>query len=474
MVGINISDQDAAEAITSDVFGVANWDCTRTAVLPAPTPAQETPLSSTIVSLALQQPKVPSEHGQTAPATVDFNMPLGVAVKSSAELRNEELDALPTLINDDKWADLKEAAIQDYDFLCGSYYVRGYLTGTGAEGGTGKSLLALIEAVAMAISWDLLGVKPKGRQRVFYHNAEDPMWDTMLKVAAICQQYNIDLSELDGWLFLSSGLEEGRDLILVDSDNQLNDLGLARLEKTIVYFNIDVVILDPLQNISEGEETNEVFRRLGKALAKLAHKTNTAIHFIHHTRKLNGGEVSVDAMRGGSALIGAARHVRMLIGMTPEQGKQADVDNHRRYFAIAAGEKSNLTLSSPTNIWFEKLSIELPSGKIRPVVSGWQWPDAFDGIDTKTANKILDVITQGVDGDKDLPYSLIGKIRGVHIAVNKVIERSDGQSRAIAKKWLLGPQTYLEEIEFEGPDRKTAKGLKVVDRPGEIIDWEAM
>ncbi len=56
--------------------------------------------------------------------------------------------------------------------------------------------------------------------------------------------------------------------------------------------------------MTESPETNDVFRKLGKRLSRMADKLNCSIEIVHHTRKLNGKEAEVEDSRGGGALVG--------------------------------------------------------------------------------------------------------------------------------------------------------------------------
>ena len=49
--------------------------------------------------------------------------------------------------------------------------------------------------------------QPLLRCRAWYHNAEDGRDEIYRRIAAVCQHYAIDQSELEGWLFVTSGLE---------------------------------------------------------------------------------------------------------------------------------------------------------------------------------------------------------------------------------------------------------------------------
>ena len=64
----------------------------------------------------------------------------------------------------------------------------------------------LVELIAMCTGRPLLGEQPVMRCKAWYHNAEDAENEIYRRIAAICQHYDIDQDELEGWLFVTSGI----------------------------------------------------------------------------------------------------------------------------------------------------------------------------------------------------------------------------------------------------------------------------
>src|SRR5262249_6532566 len=93
------------------------------------------------------------------------------------------------------------------EWLYGRHYQRRTVSCTTAPGGFGKTTLDMIEGVAMATCRDLLGEQPSERLRVWIHNGEDNLIELNRRIAAICQLHKIDMHELEGCLFLTSGNE---------------------------------------------------------------------------------------------------------------------------------------------------------------------------------------------------------------------------------------------------------------------------
>ena len=83
------------------------------------------------------------------------------------------------------------ASIPRRAFIYGKHYSRGFLSGTFARGGRGKSLLVLTESIAIAINKPLLGFQPAEPCACWYWNGEDPGEEIERRIAAICQHHGI-------------------------------------------------------------------------------------------------------------------------------------------------------------------------------------------------------------------------------------------------------------------------------------------
>ena len=229
--------------------------------------------------------------------------------------------------------------------------------------------------------------------RVLYYNAEDDQDVLDGRVAALLTQYQIDQDELVGRLYAVSGIDHDDFWLIAGLDGQLNETLFAQLETFITVNNIDVVIFDPLQDLSRSPETNEIFRAVGQRLRLMATKTRTALGLVHHTRKMQQGvTASIDDARGGSALRGTSRFNRILVGMSEDEGVKAGIENHRYYFRIADMEINLAPPSAAVNQWFEKISVTTPSGQSVGAVKRWQWPDAFAGVSKQDASNVRDAI----------------------------------------------------------------------------------
>ena len=300
-------------------------------------------------------------------------------------------DGIPAVAPFRSWQPVAETELPAREWLYGNHYIRKFASVTVAPGGLGKSTLVLVECIAMATGRALLGIKPHALCKVVYFNAEDPLDEIQRRVLAVCRHFKIPQHELVGQLFIASGRDQ--ELILAKGDaGDIVEPVFQIIERYCEAENIDLVALDPLANMTDAPETNDAFRRLGRRLSRLADKMNISIELVHHTRKLNGGEATVEDSRGGSALIGAVRAGRALNPMTPDEASRAGLDTHIDHFRIEAAGKNNLSRSAPNATWLKRLGVMLDNGDDVAVVEPWEWPDAFDGITIDSAKSFQSAI----------------------------------------------------------------------------------
>lgn len=303
------------------------------------------------------------------------------------------LDVAPKVAPFKSWEPINPLALPPRDFVYGNHYIRKFASVTVAPGGLGKSTLVLAECLAIATGMPIIGIQPKQRERVVYFNAEDPLEEVQRRVLALCQHHRINQSELVDWLFLASGRET--ELILaVGEAGEIVEPVFELIESYARDIKPAVFAFDPLANMTESPETNDVFRRLGKRLSRMADAHNCSIEIVHHTRKLNGKEAEVEDSRGGGALIGAVRAGRVLNPMTADEATKAGIETHIDHFRIEAAGKNNLSRPSPHATWLHRVSIELPNGDSVASIEPWAWPDAFDGVSADDARKVQIEILQ--------------------------------------------------------------------------------
>jgi hypothetical protein len=325
-----------------------------------------------------------------------------VPQKEKGQILSEERTPVgPLQAHPHIWTDPK--SIPPRSWLYGRHYIRKFVSCTVAPGGSGKSSLALAEALAMASGKALLGQKPVERVKVWLWNLEDPLEETQRRVAAACLHFKLTPADLDGWLFIDSGRE--MPLVLAETQRdgtKLNTEQLAALQATIEAKGIGCLIVDPFVSSHRvTENDNNAIEVVVKAFARVADHTDCAIGLIHHTRKTNGEEATVEDGRGASALLAAARSARVVNTMSEKTGAEVGVENHRFYFSLQNG-KGNMAPPPNKADWFKLASVTLgngrglyPEGDHVAVVEAWKFPDPAAAITALDFDKAAAMIRSG-------------------------------------------------------------------------------
>jgi hypothetical protein len=306
----------------------------------------------------------------------------------------------PTLY---QWRD--PALIPQRAFIGGRHLIRKFLSATVAPGGLGKSTLVLADAVAMASGRKLHGVNPNGLFRVWYWNGEDPHEEIERRVVATMTHYCVSAASIGDRLYFNSGRDEGMEIII--GSQTKNGTIIARpvedaLTEALIAGKFDVLMLDPFvatHRVSEND--NMAIDAIAKTLGRIADRANCAIGLVHHVRKTNGNEITVEDGRGASSLIAAARSVRVLNPMSADEAQKAGVEVERKGFFFRSDiGKANLAPPSDKATWFSLRSVPIGNGTAVKfaddgtdfvevdrdgedavgVVIPWSWPEPLDGV----------------------------------------------------------------------------------------------
>lgn len=288
------------------------------------------------------------------------------------------------------WEEIDLAAIPRLRFVYSDFYAAGYLSVSFAAPKTGKSLLALCEAIDAATGRGILTGRPTDPIKVLYYNAEDDLAVMQSRVAAVLHHWGIPQSEIVGRFHYESGVGSQNPVVLIKGkEPEIVEPAFRCIEDMLRREGITLAVFDPLQDLSRASEDNEVFRALGGRIRALASVTGAAIGLVHHTRKPSPGIAqTLDDGRGGSALRGVARFNRLLVPMAESEGAQAGVDDFRNFFRIGEAESNLAPPSSDRNRWFEKVGERIANGANIATIRPWAWPDHFAGVTVNDACKV--------------------------------------------------------------------------------------
>jgi hypothetical protein len=350
-----------------------------------------------------------------------------------------------------KWRD--PSTIPTRKFLYGRHIIRGFVSVTAAPGGVGKTALKLVECVALATGRDLLGDGLPASTPVWYLGLEDPLEEYERRVAAIALHFGIPGVELERGLFLDSGRDQNF-VIATEDRSRLTIIQpvVEAIVENVRRHGIGLTVVDPFVAChSVGENDNTRIEKVTREWARIAQATNCAVELVHHVRKSNGAtEQTSDDVRGASAVVNAARSVRMLAQMTKEEAEEAGIEERRRFFRINVG-KANLFLPSEKAQWRELVTLSLGNGGDGPddfvgVAAQWNWPNALDGLHVSDLSRVQDKIATGEWAENSQAANWAG------LAVADVLDLDPGEKtskariRSLLKTWLTSGALKTERL----------------------------
>jgi RecA-family ATPase len=247
-------------------------------------------------------------------------------------------------------------------WLLGTTALRGAVTALSAPGGTSKSTLELERCIAIATGIPITGERVYERTRTWYLSAEDPREEVNRRIKAICLQFNIAPSLLEGWLFVHD-LSDGPIKVAVRAETRIVHPDTAKLASTIEHYGIGYIAIDPLVSFHELNENDNVeMATVIRSISGVAQQTSCAFKVIAHARK---GHLAGDAdtMRGASAIRDGCRIVETLTTMTEEEAKKLNVEEiERRWLVRLDDAKANFAAPTEQVTWFRRESVDLDNG----------------------------------------------------------------------------------------------------------------
>jgi hypothetical protein len=255
-----------------------------------------------------------------------------------------------------------------------------------APGATGKTAMLVGHALALATGRPLLGLPVwGGPQRVWLWNLEDTKEELTRLVQAAAKLHDVTKSDLDGQLFLNSGLD-GSGLVITEANGKGFVIRRPVVDALITELKakqIDVLIVDPFVSChSVPENDNSSIDMVAKEWARVAHAANCAVVLAHHTSKLGDGPVTAEKARGASALVAAARSAVALNRMSEAEAEKFGIPAEKagRYIK-AYDDKPNRAPRASECTWYHLRSMPLNNGGLLggdeiPAVERWYPPSS--------------------------------------------------------------------------------------------------
>ena len=359
-----------------------------------------------------------------------------------------------------------EASIEPRRWIYGNHYLRSFVSVLASAGGVGKTSLQIVEALAIVTGRPLLGEAVKEQTNVWIVNLEDPLEEIQRRVLAAMKHYGIHADEVRGKLFVNAGRDFSLKFGIQTREGVLPNTKLVEyLCHKIPEKQIGCVFIDPFVGAhSINENDNMAVNAIVGEIRRVADETKSAIGLVHHIRKGNGEDASIDSVRGAGSLIGAARAARVVNRMQPDDAARVGIDEAeaRSIFRVDDG-KANLAPPADAAVYRKMIGVKIANGEWIGVCVDYKLPDAFDGISGKDAKKMQQIVAEAhTSGEPFRESSQSKKWVGVAVADMLGIDVTEKQGKArvssIIKTWIKTNVLAVEKI----TDSRQAREVSVV------------
>jgi hypothetical protein len=371
------------------------------------------------------------------------------------------------------------ASIEPRRWIYGNHYLRSFVSVLASAGGIGKTSLQIVEALAIVTGRPLLGEEVKERTNVWIVNLEDPLEEIQRRVIAAMQHYKITPDEVRGRLFVNAGRDFSLKFGIQTREGVLPNTKLVEyLCKQIPQKKIGCVFIDPFVGAhSINENDNMAVNAIVAEIRRVADETKSAIGLVHHIRKGNGEDASIDSVRGAGSLIGAARAARVVNKVSEDDAMKlgVDMDKAKGIFRVDDG-KANLSPPADKSTYRQMIGVKIDNGEWIGVCVPFDLPDEWKGMTDAVVNEMLRMIELGPrteDGSQEY-YSIrpqdkdrfVGRVVTTFAFDDPKHMKNDGQAKRIIKTWH--DKGLIEEFEYRSESqRKDRKGVRPVGRIGE-------
>lgn len=372
-----------------------------------------------------------------------------------------------------------DTSIEPRRWIYAHHYLRSFVSVLASAGGIGKTSLQIVEALAIVTGRPLLGEEVKERTNVWIVNLEDPLEEIQRRVLAAMRHYGIKPEEVQGRLFVNAGRDFSLKFGVQTRDGVLPNTKLVEyLCRKIPEKQIGCVFIDPFvgaHNINEND--NMAVNAVVAEIRRVADETKCAIGLVHHIRKGNGEDASIDSVRGAGSLIGAARAARVVNRVSEDDAVRLGVDHDKAkgIFRVDDG-KANLAPPADKATYRQMLGVKIGNGEWVGVCVPFELPDEWKGMTDKVVNDMLRMIDLGpktIDGSQEY-YSIrpqdkdrfVGRVITTYAFDDPKHTKNEGQAKRIIKTWH--ERGMLEEFEYRSEaQRKERKGVRAVGRVGD-------
>lgn len=338
-------------------------------------------------------------------------------------------------------SDLDIMATPPREWILGTRLIRKFMSILISPGGGSKSTLTMTEMLAVANNNPLTGDTVHIHGPVWIVNAEDPRDEIQRRLAAICMHFGLNPKKALKNVFISG--KEFKPVFARMSKGSIIPIQATvdSMENFIKREGIVVWSLDPFVRAHRlPENDNNGIDLVAEMVSDICDRTSSACTISHHVRKGSDLQGNMDASRGASSLVSAARIVDTLIVMSEKEAKSLLVpDNRRRWYVRLDDAKANMKPPSESARWFERLSVTLPNGMDKV---GVLKPIEFETVEVDPIGRqIIDEVFRAMRP---------GETRGVNDVAGSVREAMgrDAPSQATIRRTII--EAFAAPIERFG------------------------
>lgn len=266
----------------------------------------------------------------------------------------------------------------------GDFLMYKALTSIGAPPGVGKTTFSMQLGIAFAlgINFGPWSPRPGGGGKVWLYNGEEPKDELDRRFLAACLEMDVDPARAAQRFFYNSGLSEKMQFVTANDHGDYVRTDHVELAKSIIREReFKLFMADPLIEFNGGSEDIPGMTAIGGAFRDIAADCDCSALAFHHTPKAANSDTAagdMNALRGGSPLIGIARFVATMFTMSTKDAEAYGIEPSERHKYVRFDDaKANPSIISGEPKWWIKLGINLDNAdSIRPAdnvgVLRWQ------------------------------------------------------------------------------------------------------
>jgi putative DNA primase/helicase len=241
----------------------------------------------------------------------------------------------------------------------------GHVTLLSAHGGTGKSMVALMLAVAVALGLPLFGIATR-RGIVVFYSGEDGAALLRHRLRLICRGLGVNVEDLAGWLFILDATDDDPTLFAeVSAAGRREGVTTATFEGLRDYIAAHDVSLLVVDNASDAFDASEIdrarVRGFMRALARIARERDAGVLLLAHVDKgtSRGDRAGTEGYSGSTAWHNSSRSRLFL---SREKDGALLLEQHKRN--VIGG------LHPPIRLLWPESGLPVADEPVQPVVQG--------------------------------------------------------------------------------------------------------